>query len=47
MVEGTRISILPTAVLSGYVKKRVRRRMYHLALEMEQQQYPMTHTDIK
>jgi uncharacterized protein len=36
MVRGTRICYLPTAVLSSvYLPRRIRRRMYHLALEME------------
>ncbi|MDD1678365.1 MAG: HDIG domain-containing protein [Methanomicrobiales archaeon] len=37
MVQGNRICILPTAVLSApYLPRRIRRRMYHLAMEMEE-----------
>jgi Predicted HD superfamily hydrolase len=37
MVEGTCIHVLPTAVLSSvYLSRRIRIRMYHLALEMEE-----------
>jgi uncharacterized protein len=37
MVQDTRICILPTAVLSSlYLPRRIRRRMYHLALDVEQ-----------
>jgi uncharacterized protein len=36
MVQGSRICILPTAVISSpFLSRRVRIRMYHLALEME------------
>lgn len=37
MVQGFSICILPTAVLSTpFLARRIRKRMYHLALEMEQ-----------
>jgi uncharacterized protein len=37
MVQDTRICILPTAVLASlFLSRRVRRRIYHLALEMEE-----------
>jgi uncharacterized protein len=37
LVQGTQIYILPTSVLnSPYLPRRIRKRMYHLALEMEE-----------
>ncbi len=35
MVEGTRICMLPTAVLSPFLPRTIRRRIYHLALDVE------------